>query len=324
MSRACRRLTDYPHICAGIDCWNRTYPAFAIPERVARQNVFAPFAGLDVTAWGAFADGDCVGVALGKRLTESIPDYADSEQGWLSLFAIDPDARNRSHIASELLATVERAMADWGVSRLRFGGDPGQFLPGLPTEFDALRDDLRAAGFEAGRTFHDLVRDISDFEVPARVARVREERPDLRLERVADAEPLLDFLTDQFPGRWRYEAENVTRVPGGESDYWLLSREESVVGFARTNVPDSAYRGGNANWADRLDGSVCGLGPLGIRESSRGRGWGLLLVASLAERYRDAGYDRMVIDWTQLLDYYGKLGFEPWVEYKVFRKEVSP
>ncbi|WP_227378661.1 GNAT family N-acetyltransferase [Haladaptatus halobius] len=318
-----RRLTDYDAVRAGIDLWNEARPAFAVPERLVAQNVFAPFAGLNVTALGGFAGGDLVATALGKQLTERIADYAGPEQGWVSLFAVDPTVENRDAAADELLAAVERAMVERGVTRLRFGGDPGQFFPGLPVDFDGLRARLSDVGFESRGTVHDLRRGIASFEAPDRIRSVGESWPELTLERVDALAPLRSFLADQFPGRWQYEAENVCRVPGGESDYWLLRHERRTVGFARTNAPTSAYRGANVNWADRLDGRVCGLGPLGVHESYRGRGWGLWLIATLVERYRDAGYDRMVIDWTGLLDYYAKLGFEPWLAYETFEKEVT-
>lgn len=318
-----RRFTDRSAVRAGIDLWNRVHPDFEISDRLVEQNVFAPFAGLDVTAWGTVADGDLVAFVLGKRLIEEIPDYADSEQGWVSLFVSDP-ALEDSGVGS-LLATVEQAMSDRGVSHLRFGGDPGQFLPGLPADFTNTRRILREQEFENRGTMYDLQGDLTGFDSPVRVDRVRSSWPELSLERVETTETLLSFLADQFPGRWQYEAANICRLPGGGTEYWLLHHGEPAVpvGFARTNTPDSSYRGGNINWASRLDGTVCGLGPLGIHESYRKRGWGLWMIATLAERYRKIGYDRMIIDWTDLPEYYGKLGFEPWLTYETFTKELS-
>ncbi|WP_049972678.1 GNAT family N-acetyltransferase [Haladaptatus cibarius] len=318
-----RRLTDHGAVCAGIDCWNRTYPDFSLPNRLVAQNIFAPFDGLDVTAWGAFSENTLVGVVVGKRLVEQIPDYDGSEQGWVSLFAVDSTVEDAA-VADELVETVERTMANRGVSNLRVGGDPGQFLPGLPTAFTDLRETLTNHGFESRGTVHDLRGDIAAFDAPERITRVGESWPNLTVERVgADVDPLYSFLADQFPGRWRYEAENVCRVPGGGDDYWLLRHDGESVGFARTNTPDGGYRGANVNWAARLNGATCGIGPLGVHESYRGRSWGLWMIASIVERYRDAGYERMSIDWTGLLEYYRKLGFEPWIEYETLTKELE-
>jgi hypothetical protein len=38
-------------------------------------------------------------------------------------------------------------------------------------------------------------------------------------------------------------------------------------------------------------------------------------VALAADQLRRVGARRGVIDWTDLLDFYGRLGFEPWLSY---------
>lgn len=168
------------------------------------------------------------------------------------------------------------------MSHLRFGGAPGQFLPGLPTDFAGVRDVFRKQGFENRGTMYDLLGDLVLFDSPARIDRVQNSWPELSLERVDTTEMLLSFLSDLFSGRWHYEAANICRLSGGETEYWLLQQEGTAVpvGFARMNTPDSVYRGGNVNWSSRLDGFVCGLGPLGIHESYRERGRGLWMIAT--------------------------------------------
>jgi hypothetical protein len=224
------RLTDYDDIRAGIDLWNRLHSDFVIPDRLIAQNVFAPFDRLDVTAWGA-VDDDLVGFALGKRLTGSIPDYAGPEQGWISLFVVDPARQDRQAVASNLLATVEEAMAKQGVSYLRFGGDPGQFLPGLPTDFTEFREILDDRGFETRGEVYDLQREIGEFSSPSRVDEVRASWPELTLERANGntTDTLLRFLDDQFPGRWCYEASNICRLPGAQrtTGFWITRAQPS-------------------------------------------------------------------------------------------------
>lgn len=317
---------------AGIELWSDRHPGFRIDDRLVAQNVYTPFDGLAVAAWGSHAGDDLVGFALAKTLVRPIPDYAGPERGWISLLAVDPGARDQRGVAadphavgSDLLATVETDLAATGVETVRFGGDPQNFLAGLPAELaDDYRPLLADAGYERQRTVYDLAGEITGFEPPERVERVRADADDLAVERVAPdrADDLLAFLADQFPGRWRYEAENIDRIPGGVSDYWVLRHAGSVVGFARTNPPDSPFRGPNANWGWRLGEKFCGLGPLGVHEDYRGRGWGLFMLSEIIESLRDDGVEHVVIDWTTLVDYYGKLGFEPWLAYEVFVKEL--
>lgn len=323
MTNECRRLTDRESVLSAVDLWNERHPEFTIAERLVEQNIYGPFDGLDVAAWGCYDGDDAVGFVLAKTLTRTVSDYAGPDHAWLSLLAVDADGPNPEAVARSLLDTAETGLSETGAETVRFGGDPQNFLPGLPTGLDAAyREVLEAAGYEPVGTVYDLERDVSSFEPPERVARARTD--DLTVERVGPAtvSELLAFLEAQFPGRWHYEAVNVVRRPGGADDYWLLRHGETVVGFARTNAPSSGYRGGNANWGWRLEGESCGLGPLGIHPDFRGRGWGLYLLSSVIDSLRADGVDRTIIDWTDLLDYYATLGFEPWLEYTVLRKEL--
>ncbi|WP_155120449.1 GNAT family N-acetyltransferase [Haloprofundus marisrubri] len=319
-----RRLTNHKSVCEGIDCWNQTHPSFAIDDRLVSQNVFAPYDNLDVTAWGAFENDSLLASAICKRLSAPVPSYLDTNAGWISLFVVDEHTENRDEIARSLLAKAEEDLTQQGVTHLRVGGDPQQFLAGLPSrdiEFELYRRVIEEAGYTSETVVTDLHREIADFDAESFRISVDASLSVKRVRR--DPTELLSFLSEEFPGRWQYEAENICRVPGGSTDYWLLEYQDKTVGFARTNTVGSAYRGGNVNWASAFEGSVCGLGPLGIHSDYRGRGWGLWMLATILSRFQNMGYTHALIDWTELVEYYGKLGFEPWLDYTVFTKEVS-
>lgn len=287
MTATVERLTDRAAIRDGVALWNRRHPNFRIVDRLVAANVFAPFAGLDVRCYGGYVDGSIVAFGVLKRLARPVDGYDPTDRAWLSVFAFDPGTDRGRSVADELLATVAETAAGTGAERLRFGGDPQNLLAGVPnTMGPAYRDALTDAGFEidADDVVYDLQRDITDFAPPDDVRATGDEWPDLRVERATNREPaLLSFLADQFPGRWHYEARNICRVPGGAEDYWVLLYEDSLVGFARSNRHDGAYRGANANWGWRLADEYCGVGPLGVGEEYRGRGWGLYM--SLSEKH---------------------------------------
>ena len=208
-----------------------------------------------------------------------------------------------------------------GVKEIRFGGDPQNFLPGLP--FSQLNDYLpkfKEMGYKEGSTEYDLYRNIEDFSFDREV----EKKEMLAVRRVCktEEEELYNFLEQNFPGRWLYEAKNIGRIPGGLRDYWLLWYNDKAVGFARSNTVDSSYQGPNVNWADRLGESYCGIGPLGIDDDYRKRGWGLYFIAEIIKKLENEGYKEMVIDWTTLVDYYKKLGFEVFNKYICLEKKV--
>jgi predicted N-acetyltransferase YhbS len=77
----------------------------------------------------------------------------------------------------------------------------------------------------------------------------------------------------------------------------------------------SSWLGPNVYWHRLLGEHYGGLGPIGVSASHRGRGLGLALLCHSVAHLRDLGVRRMCIDWTNLLDFYGKIGFAPWKEY---------
>lgn len=109
---------------------------------------------------------------------------------------------------------------------------------------------------------------------------------------------------------------------GGIEDYWLLWYQDNPVGFVRANTSESAYMGTNVNWGSQWGERYCGLGPFGIADGFRGKGWGTYLAISVIQAFQKQGYSHMVIDWTTLVDYYVKFGFRPWIKYFMIYKKL--
>jgi predicted N-acetyltransferase YhbS len=64
------------------------------------------------------------------------------------------------------------------------------------------------------------------------------------------------------------------------------------------------------------------LGPIGVSKDVRGKGYGgCLLDASLLHLHM-RGIRGCVIDWTDLVNFYGKFGFKPYREYAMLGKEL--
>ncbi|MFB6087422.1 MAG: GNAT family N-acetyltransferase [Haloarculaceae archaeon] len=323
MSHSVDRLTERQAIAEGVALWNEHVPEFAVPDWLVEQNVYSPFDGVSVTCWGVREGGTLRSFAVVKRLTRPVGDYDPTETAWLSLFAFDPDGGASAgrtllrHVADECRAT--------GATTLRVGCSPQNLLAGVPDGFpQAYVEALREVGFELGDPVYDLERAIDGYTVPEAQRATAEEWPDLSVVRATGREEeLLAFLAEQFPGRWRYEAENICRRPGGPADFWLLRHEGEAAGFLRSNRHDGAYRGSNVNWGARFADAHCGVGPLGVHEDCRGRGWGLYMIATVLEQLAADGYDHCVIDWTDLPGYYEQLGFERWVAYRTTTLDLS-
>lgn len=327
-----RRLITRDEIYAGIELWNRQYPDFQIVSRLVEQNIFAPFAGVHNIAWGGFQGERLVGFILVKYLSQGIPQSADPELGWVSLLVVDqqvmsPEVTGLSKESFQLFRLAEQDLYQRGVKRVRFGGDPQNFLPGLPEE---LISDylplLEKIGYEVKGNEYDLYGDLAFYNDLPKVAAVECELGDqLEAKPVTkdEEQDLLQFLQIHFPGRWYYEADQIRRIPGGVDDYWLLWYQGAPVGFVRTNTSHSVYMGPNVNWGNRYGDAYCGLGPIGMDREYRGKGFGLYLMEKVIHAFQQQGYRHMMIDWTQLIDYYQKIGFEPVVRYTTLMKELK-
>lgn len=325
MSLSIERVTDRDGIHEGIDRWDESVPAFAVADWLVDRAVFAPFDGVTVRCYAAREAGTLRAFAVMKRLGRAVGDYDPTGLAWLSLFAFDPDDPAGASAGRALLDHLADELRGAGASELVFGRGPQNLLAGVP---DALPDPfvrvLEDAGFELGGDVFDLQREIAGYALPEAQRETARERPGLDVVRATGREDrILEFLSDQFPGRWRYEAANVCRVPGGPADYWLLTFEGDPVGFVRSNRHDGPYRGPNVNWGHRLGPAHCGVGPLGVHEDYRGRGWGLYMVATVLERLADAGYEHCVVDWTDLPGYYEQLGFERWIRYRAATLDLT-
>ena len=70
-------------------------------------------------------------------------------------------------------------------------------------------------------------------------------------------------------------------------------------------------------------GEMGGIGPLGIDRAIRGKHFGIDLVKAAANELIGRGVTDIVIDWTQLIAFYEKLGFTPWKQYQSMAKTIG-
>lgn len=311
-----RRLIRRDQIAQGIALWNQENPNFQIISALVAQNIYAPFAGVNSTAWGYYQGEELMAFILVKYLTQPIAESTDLSLGWVSLLTSSKKISDREVVCQELIKRVESELKRRNVERVRFGGDPQNFLPGLPEEMvEDYLPLLKKAGYEPAGTEFDLYGDLLTYTPSKKIQGL--DLSDLQARPVVkeEEEQLLEFLHINFPGRWFYEAENICRIPGGVEDYWLLWSDLEPVGFVRTNTSESTYLGPNVNWGNRWGDRYCGLGPIGINKEFRGRGLGLYLMDQVISAFQERGFYHMVIDWTGLVDYYAKLGFNPVNKY---------
>ncbi|MBL8965941.1 MAG: GNAT family N-acetyltransferase [Spirochaetaceae bacterium] len=270
------------------------------------------------------------GMLLAKRAARPGADGAIPARGNISFVVVDEAARRRG-IGSALMERAETWLRERGARTVRFGADSHHFFPGAPVDASpasaALEAFLAKHGYRSEGLEQDLAADLGALDL-AGLERRAPLAPGYRIRRWEPAllEATVGFLRRNFPGRWLSDCLEAIDAGMRGEDLLLLedAATRSIVGFSRVYDRRSAVLGPSVYWRGLMGDSPCGLGPIGVDAERRGLGLGLaLLRASMAELARRGGRF-MVIDWTDLGDFYGKFGFKPWREYRLYAKALSP
>ena len=64
-------------------------------------------------------------------------------------------------------------------------------------------------------------------------------------------------------------------------------------------------------------------GSIGISAGCRGRGYGALLLDGALRRLHNNNVNGCVIDWTGLVDFYAKFGFEKYRAYLIMEANIA-
>ncbi|MDR3690480.1 MAG: GNAT family N-acetyltransferase [Fimbriimonas sp.] len=259
--------------------------------------------------WGASCilegDGEILGFVSVKKAASKLYKGPDKDVAHLSMIAYC-----ESQYGVDLMAEVKRLLANRGCTRLQFGQDTRHFFPGCPTDFHALTSFLTVEGFLAGGEAVDLERDMTDYVNAYPVP----DGDEMRVVEQADLPALNEFFDREFPGRWKYDTSKKVEIEGPRCVYGLFIGGR-LEGFAL--IQDSSNKApiGGAVWHKSLGKNWGALGAIGVAKHLRGRGSGIALLASALEEQKARGVERCIIDWTGLIDFYGKVGFVPTRRY---------
>jgi len=305
---------------AVVGLWNRALgQEFPLRQRLWRQQTAGDPSFRSGDALVAVENGQVVGLVLAKLFREEYESCAAyRHMGWISALVVDPDWQGRG-IGKALLEQAEAHLRSAGVANVRLGGSFFHFLPGVPTTQPAVRAFFEHRGYTfLAEPDHDVIGDLSDFRSPPSVeAALAQAGPSFTIgpTRRGEEAAVLAFVDAEFPGRWWYETKLFFEDGGDPADVVLLREGREVVGFAHVFHPRSVVIGPSVYWAPLLGRRYGGLGPIGIAERLRGQGLGLGLLCRSLEYLRFLGVRRCVIDWTGLVDFYGKAGFTIWKSY---------
>ena len=299
-----------------IRIWNAaSHTDYLITERFLRYNMI-PSTGEVIEGRVAVHHGEAVGFVLAC----AVMDDPTIILGWVSAIAVQPLAQ-RQGIGSELLTWAESWLKEKGCRRVRLGGNLRPFLPGLPYVMRQNVVFFNKHGYEPSPDQpyeYDIARSLKDYQPiytgPNHVA--------LSPMQPGEEPLLLEFLHREYPGRWEFETHEFVKNGGRASDFLLLRVKGEVQGFCRLTLSDSE-RPMERFYPQRLPQPWGQFGPLGLSKAVRGQGLGGYLIDAAAIQLKSLGVDGCVVDWTSLVELYGKFGFKVYNQYISLFKDLS-
>lgn len=241
-------------------------------------------------------------------------EYRAGQPAGLLAILVDP-AFQRQGVGTALLNFLEGCLRDAGVQEFNLGFGTGDyFWPGLPADESKTWKFFEKLGWQEKDRSFDLIQDLERYTTPAWVyGRMTEAGYHLRLADSAIHQQVVAFECACFPVWAKYFSDKLDQELY-ENVLIAQAPDGSVVGSVLLESKNPL------TWTKAL-GSRCGaLSTLGVSPMHQLKGLGLALAARGLELMKERGCSGCYINWTGLVEWYGKLGAIPWAEYQMGSK----
>ncbi|SEQ68747.1 Acetyltransferase, GNAT family [Piscibacillus halophilus] len=304
-----------------VSCWNENIgERFPMPDELFYQNSLAD-QNVACNASLVVKDKEkVIGFIVGKYYQEDINVGFNEDTANIQVLLVDKSYREQG-LGTKLLNQCIKALDEEGKNLIRLGRDPWHYFPGIPLEDTYTQQWFKKRGFQQGPYVDtDMIRSFRDDEP---FESLKNANAQFELLNASEKENLISFIHQNFPGRWEYEAYKYFELGGTGRDFIILKVNDEIQGFCRMNDQDTPMIGCNVNWSELYDERVGGIGPLGVSSNVRGTGLGLDIVKVAINTLRAREAKHIIIDWTGLIEFYQKVGFEEFKKYRTYFKKLN-
>ena len=303
-----------------VQLWNQEIGAdFPMRTELFKQNSLQDENVCHISSGVAVTDDDqVVGFIVAKRWHETLDVDMSDTTGWIQTLVVATKMQGQG-IGGKLLRHAERGLQAGGVQQILLGRDPYHYFPGIPSQYEQVRNWFERQGYVYQGVEYDLIRTYKGEENRS-LPQIK--GVEFSLLKREEKDEFFAFLHRCFPGRWEYEAWHYFNKGGTGREFVVLKKGGRIIGFCRINDGDSPFIAQNVYWSPLFSEELGGAGPLGVDAKERGKGYGLAIVEAGIAFLRQRGVKRIVIDWTGLVDFYKKLGYDIWKSYSSYKKEV--
>ena len=232
------------------------------------------------------------------------------DAGGIPLLLVAPNAQ-RQGVGGTLHAAALDLLRERGTERASLGRGGEDYLwPGVPANLPDAEAFFAAQGWTWDYVAIDLVGDLRGYIDPiGAAARAERDGISLSVAHAADRAEVLAFEEANFP-EW---------LPSFRLGWSVLvaSDRNAIVGTLIFNGPGPVSRFWRLLGADSAAIACVGVAP-----AAQGKGVGSAMVARASELLGDAGAGLCLIDQVVRVDFYRRVGYEPWREYLMASREL--
>jgi len=268
-----------------------------------------------ITGSAAYQEGDHIVAEQDSQIVgfAATRVHASGKGGGIPLLIVDPTMR-RQGIGTRLHEAALEHLRQKQVETINFtsGGEP--FWPGVPHNSPGAEEFFEACGWNLDEFNYDLTRDLKDYQTPPGVLERAAQQGIVYRVATADEAPLIIAFEDlNFPFWTEYFVE--TAAEGRYRDILAAWDGDEVVGSLMLSKIDLKTHHQDGLWHLMLGDDMGTIGAVGVQEARERRGIGLAMVATASEILQERGVRQCVIGWTDLMNFYGELGYTIWREY---------
>ena len=296
---------------------------FPITEELFNRNTYLTNGFLLDCSYVAMFDNIPVGFIISKVWNTTKVDGLYENTGWISLIYVSKKYRKQG-IGSKLISLVESDFKDLGISKINLGKDYQNFFPGLPKDLKEHLDWFTKRGYTALYETNDLVnlnlnQNLLNLEFKS------DNKYDIRLCTKDDFPELIRFMEKNFPGRWLVELKDYIKNNGTGCEFVVcVNNKKRICGFCKIGSYKTPIEliSFSLTWRDRFL-RLGGIGPLGVDSDFRRQNIAYNMIVFSVNYLKSIGSNALIIDWTNLISFYRKFGFEIWKTYIYIEKNLN-
>ncbi|KAH8705354.1 putative beta-N-acetylglucosaminidase [Talaromyces proteolyticus] len=245
---------------------------------------------------------------------------AQQKTAHIAVLAVSPSHQNRG-IGTALLARIREILrAEHQLFTFKLGSGFPRFWPGLPCDLlPNAREFFVHRGARLVREGDvDMFQDITEFEGSnIYLERAAERGFTFRPLQQDEYDACIELQKKNFGHSGGWVDAFVSLPPSQEPNSVMVAFNSTgrQIGWTLMLSPDNKLL--QQQWAfPPLLGPKTGLiGCVGVDTEWRSQGIGLALISHAIQNMQARGVEKVFVDWTDKVEWYGKVGFRVWKEY---------